>query len=176
MNSGARLAAPEDPPMSRIGLLDDGVVYLISDDQPMAESGIHRWCMIDVADTLELWFRRHGRDDVLVGSNNFLRRCLGAVCRAVGRHSFGRPTNRNGPARRAECRQRRTGDNMKRSELQRLGVVVRIAISPQARGGFPSSRNSNHASSSGSNHGSANAGEGISGQRLVQGSAQRPDQ
>ena len=48
MNSGARLAAPEDPPMSRIGLLDDGVVYPISDDQPMAESGIHRWCRPDV--------------------------------------------------------------------------------------------------------------------------------
>ena len=58
--------------MSRIGLLGDGVVYPISDDQPMAESGIHRRCMIDVADTLELWFRRHGRDDVCVGSNNFL--------------------------------------------------------------------------------------------------------
>ena len=58
--------------MSRIGLLDDGVVYPTSDDQPMAESGIHRRCMIDVADTLELWFKRHGRDDVCVGSNNFL--------------------------------------------------------------------------------------------------------
>ena len=58
--------------MSRIGLLDDGVVYPTSDDQPMAESAIHRRCMIDVADTLELWFKRHGRDDVLVGSNNFL--------------------------------------------------------------------------------------------------------
>ena len=58
--------------MSRIGLLDDGVVYPTSDDQPMAESAIHRRCMIDVADTLELWFKKHGRDDVCVGSNNFL--------------------------------------------------------------------------------------------------------
>ena len=58
--------------MSRIGLLDDGVVYPTSDDQPMAESAIHRRCMIDVADTLELWFKKHGRDDVHVGSNNFL--------------------------------------------------------------------------------------------------------
>ena len=58
--------------MSRIGLLDDGVVYPTSDDQPMAESGIHRRCMIDVADTLELWFKRQGRADVCVGSNNFL--------------------------------------------------------------------------------------------------------
>ena len=58
--------------MSRIGLLDDGVVYPTSDDQPMAESAIHRRCMIDVADTLELWFKKHGRDNVCVGSNNFL--------------------------------------------------------------------------------------------------------
>ena len=58
--------------MSRIGLLDDGVVYPTSDGQPMAETAIHRRCMVDVADTLELWFRRHGREDVYVGSNNFL--------------------------------------------------------------------------------------------------------
>ena len=58
--------------MSRIGLLDDGVVYPTSDGQPMAETAIHRRCMVDVADTLELWFKRHGRDDVYVGSNNFL--------------------------------------------------------------------------------------------------------
>ena len=58
--------------MSRIGLLDNGVVYPTSDGQPMAETGIHRRCMVDVADTLEPWFRRHGRDDVYVGSNNFL--------------------------------------------------------------------------------------------------------
>ena len=63
--------------MSRIGLLDDGVVYPTSDDQPMAESAIHRRCMIDVADTLELWFKKHGRDDVCVGSNNFLYYELG---------------------------------------------------------------------------------------------------
>ena len=58
--------------MRRIGLLDDGVVYPTSDGQPMAESGLHRRCMVDVADTLELWFAKHGRDDVHVGSNNFL--------------------------------------------------------------------------------------------------------
>ena len=58
--------------MSRIRLLDDGVVYPTSDGQPMAETGLHRRCMVDVADTLELWFRKHGRDDVYVGSNNFL--------------------------------------------------------------------------------------------------------
>ena len=58
--------------MSRIGLLDDGVVYPTSDGQPMAETAIHRRCMVDVADTIELWFKKHGRDDVYVGSNNFL--------------------------------------------------------------------------------------------------------
>ena len=58
--------------MSRIGLLDNDVVYPTSDGQPMAETGIHRRCMVDVADTLELWFKKHGRDDVYVGSNNFL--------------------------------------------------------------------------------------------------------
>ena len=58
--------------MSRIGLLDEGVVYPTSDGQPMAETGLHRRCMVDVADALELWFKRHGRDDVYVGSNNFL--------------------------------------------------------------------------------------------------------
>ena len=58
--------------MSRIGLPHDTVFYPTSDGQPMAETGIHRRCMVDVADTLELWFRKHGREDVYVGSNNFL--------------------------------------------------------------------------------------------------------
>ena len=58
--------------MSQSGLPHDAVVYPCSDGQPMAETGLHRRCMVDVADTLELWFRRHGRDDVHVGSNNFL--------------------------------------------------------------------------------------------------------
>ena len=58
--------------MSQSGLPHDAVVYPCSDGQPMAETGLHRRCMVDVADTLELWFRRHGRDDVYVGSNNFL--------------------------------------------------------------------------------------------------------
>ena len=58
--------------MSRIGLLDDGVVYPTSDGQPMAETQIHGECMMYVASALRWWFTRHGRDDVYVGSNNFL--------------------------------------------------------------------------------------------------------
>ena len=58
--------------MSHTGLPHDAVFYPTSDGQPMAETAIHRRCMVDVADTLELWFRKHGRDDVCVGSNNFL--------------------------------------------------------------------------------------------------------
>ena len=58
--------------MSHTGLPHDAVFYPTSDDQPMAETAIHRRCMVDVADTLELWFRKRGRDDVYVGSNNFL--------------------------------------------------------------------------------------------------------
>ena len=58
--------------MSHTGLPHDAVFYPTSDGQPMAETAIHRRCMVDVADTLELWFGKHGRDDVCVGSNNFL--------------------------------------------------------------------------------------------------------
>ena len=58
--------------MSHTGLPHDAVFYPTSDGQPMAETAIHRRCMVDVADTLELWFKKHGRDDVCVGSNNFL--------------------------------------------------------------------------------------------------------
>ena len=58
--------------MSHTGLPHDAVFYPSSDGQPMAETAIHRRCMVDVADTIELWFRKHGRDDVYVGSNNFL--------------------------------------------------------------------------------------------------------
>ena len=58
--------------MSYTGLPHDTVFYPTSDGQPMAETGLHRRCMVDVADTLELWFGKHGRGDVYVGSNNFL--------------------------------------------------------------------------------------------------------
>ena len=58
--------------MSHTGLPHDAVFYPTSDGQPMAETAIHRRCMVDVADTLDLWFRKRGRDDVYVGSNNFL--------------------------------------------------------------------------------------------------------
>ena len=58
--------------MSLTGLPHDAVFYPSSDGQPMAETALHRRCMVDVADSLELWFRKHGRDDVYVGSNNVL--------------------------------------------------------------------------------------------------------
>ena len=58
--------------MSRIGLLDDGVVYPTSDGQPMAETQIHGECMMYVTSALRWWFTKHGHDDVYVGSNNFL--------------------------------------------------------------------------------------------------------
>ena len=58
--------------MSRIGLLDDGVVYPTSDGQPMAETQIHGDCMMYVASALRWRFKKHGRDDIYVGSNNFL--------------------------------------------------------------------------------------------------------
>ena len=58
--------------MSHTGLPHDAVFYPTSDGQPMAETGIHRRCMVDVADTLELWFRKQGCGGVYVGSNNFL--------------------------------------------------------------------------------------------------------
>jgi len=58
--------------MSRIGLLDDGVVYPCSDGQPMAETAIHAACMVYVDFALRWWFTKHGRDDVYVGMNNFL--------------------------------------------------------------------------------------------------------
>ena len=58
--------------MSRTGLLDDGVVYPTSDGQPMAETEVHGACMMYVTSALRWWFTKHGRDDVYVGSNNFL--------------------------------------------------------------------------------------------------------
>ena len=58
--------------MSRIGLLDDGVVYPISDGQPMAETQIHGESMMYVTYALRRYFPKRGRDDVYVGSNNFL--------------------------------------------------------------------------------------------------------
>ena len=58
--------------MSRIGLLDDGVVYPTSDGQPMAETPVHGDCMMYVTSALRWWFTKRGRDDVYVGMNNFL--------------------------------------------------------------------------------------------------------
>ena len=58
--------------MSRIGLLDDGVVYPTSDGQPMAETPVHGECMMYVTSAVRWWFSKHGRDDVYVGMNNFL--------------------------------------------------------------------------------------------------------
>ena len=58
--------------MSHSGLPHDAVVYPTSDGQPMAETEIHGACMMYAASALRWWFKKHGRDDVYVGSNNFL--------------------------------------------------------------------------------------------------------
>ena len=58
--------------MSRSGLLHDTVVYPCSDGQPMAETDIHAACMVYATYALRRWFDRRGREDVYVGSNNFL--------------------------------------------------------------------------------------------------------
>ena len=58
--------------MSQTGLPHDVVEYPCSDGQPMAETEIHGACMMYVTCALRGWFKRRGRTDVYVGSNNFL--------------------------------------------------------------------------------------------------------
>ena len=58
--------------MSQTGLPLDAVVYPSSDGQPMAETQIHGECMMYVTYALRRYFPKRGRDDVYVGSNNFL--------------------------------------------------------------------------------------------------------
>ena len=58
--------------MSYTGLPHDTVFYPTSDGQPMAETDLHAACMVYVASALLWWFKKNGRDDVYVGSNNFL--------------------------------------------------------------------------------------------------------
>ena len=58
--------------MSRSGLPHDVIEYPCSDGQPMAETEIHGACMMYVTCALRGWFKRRGRADVYVGSNNFL--------------------------------------------------------------------------------------------------------
>ena len=58
--------------MSHSGLPHDAVFYPTSDGQPMAETQIHGESMMYVTSALRWWFKKHGRDDVYVGSNNFL--------------------------------------------------------------------------------------------------------
>ena len=58
--------------MSHSGLPHDAVFYPTSDGQPMAETALHAACMVYVASALGWWFKKHGRDDVYVGMNNFL--------------------------------------------------------------------------------------------------------
>ena len=58
--------------MSHTGLPHDAVFYPSSDGQPMAETALHAACMVHVASALGWWFKKHGRDDVYVGMNNFL--------------------------------------------------------------------------------------------------------
>ena len=58
--------------MSRSGLPHDVVVYPCSDGRPMAETDLHGACMMYVTYALRRLFKRRGRADVYVGSNNFL--------------------------------------------------------------------------------------------------------
>ena len=58
--------------MSQTGLPYDVVEYPCSDGQPMAETDIHGACMMYVTYALRRLFERRGREDVYVGSNNFL--------------------------------------------------------------------------------------------------------
>ena len=58
--------------MSQTGLPHDVVEYPCSDGQPMAETEVHGACMMYVTYALRGWFKRRGRADVYVGSNNFL--------------------------------------------------------------------------------------------------------
>ena len=58
--------------MSHTGLPHDAVFYPTSDGQSMAETDLHAACMVYVASALRWWFKKNGRDDVYVGSNNFL--------------------------------------------------------------------------------------------------------
>ena len=58
--------------MSQTGLPHDVVEYPCSDGQPMAETDIHGACMMYVTCALRGWFKRRGRTDVYVASNNFL--------------------------------------------------------------------------------------------------------
>ena len=58
--------------MSHTGLPHDAVFYPTSDGQPMAETDLHAACMVYVASALRWWFKKNGRSDVYVGSNNFL--------------------------------------------------------------------------------------------------------
>ena len=58
--------------MSRSGRPHDAVLYPCSDGQPMAETDLHAACMMYVSCALRRLFERRGREDVYVGSNNFL--------------------------------------------------------------------------------------------------------
>ena len=58
--------------MSRSGLPHDAVVYPTSDGRPMAETEVHGECMMYVTYALRRYFPKRGREDVYVGSNNFL--------------------------------------------------------------------------------------------------------
>ncbi len=58
--------------MSHTGLPHDTVLYPCSDGQPMAETDLHAACMVYVTCALRRHFARRRREDVYVGSNNFL--------------------------------------------------------------------------------------------------------
>ena len=58
--------------MSHTGLPYDTGLYPCSDGQPMAETDLHAACMVYVTCALRRHFAKRGREDVYVGSNNFL--------------------------------------------------------------------------------------------------------
>ena len=58
--------------MPHPGLPHDDILYPCSDGQPMAETDLHAASMVYVASALRWWFEKHGRENVYVGSNNFL--------------------------------------------------------------------------------------------------------
>ena len=58
--------------MSQPGSSPPAVVYPCSDGQPMAETDLHRVCIVYVCSALRWHFERRGRTDVYVSANSFL--------------------------------------------------------------------------------------------------------
>ena len=58
--------------MSQPGSSPPAVVYPCSDGQPMAETDLHRVCIVYVCSALRWHFERRGRTDVYVSANSYL--------------------------------------------------------------------------------------------------------